>query len=454
MSLEKNQLLDVTFEDLTHEGLGVAKPEGIPIFVAGGLPGELGQIKITKMQKTHGFGRLMKLTKTSSDRVEPPCPVYTQCGGCQVQHLSYEAQLMTKQKLVSDALTRIGKITDATVHPVIAMDDPWRYRNKSQVPVGQKDGKLVTGFFMKRSHDIVAMDECLIQMEANDRAVQVVKDICQKYDVSAYDEVSKRGILRHILVRYGKATGELMVVLVVREKRIVNLEEIVTEIAEALPALKSLVLNVNRYPTNVILGKKNILLWGKEVIYDEISGVRFAISPHSFYQVNSVQTEVLYEKAVEYAGLTGAETVIDAYCGIGTISLLLAKKAKQVYGVEIVETAVADAERNASLNKIKNATFVVGAAEETMGKWVEEGIIADVVVLDPPRKGCDRRLLDAIIEMASNRVVYVSCNPATLARDLRILEDGGYKVQEVQPVDMFSMTGHVESVVLITRRES
>ncbi len=451
MSFDKNQLLDVTFEDLTHEGLAVAKPEGMPIFVAGGLPGESGQIKVTKMQKTHGFGRLVKLTKVSSDRAEPPCPVYMQCGGCQLQHLSYEAQLGVKRKLVSDAFTRIGKLTDVAVHPVIGMDQPWRYRNKSQVPVGTQDGKLVTGFFMKRSHDIVAMDECMIQMEANDHAVQVVKDICQKYEVSAYDEVSRRGVLRHILVRYGKVTGELMVVLVVREKRIVNIDDIVTEIVKALPALKSLVLNVNRDHTNVILGKKNISLWGSDVIYDEISGVRFAISPHSFYQVNSVQTEVLYEKAVEYAGMTGAETVIDAYCGIGTISLLLAKKAKQVYGVEIVETAIADADRNANLNQIKNATFVLGAAEETMGKWVKEGIIADVVVLDPPRKGCDRRLLDAIIEMVPKRVVYVSCNPATLARDLRILADGGFKVQEAQPVDMFSMTGHVETVVLLQR---
>lgn len=451
MTFEKNQLVDVLFEDITHEGAGVCKPEGMPIFVPGGLPGEKAQIKITKMQKTHGFGRLMKVLKPSPNRVEPKCEVYNQCGGCQLQHLSYDGQLEAKQKIVRDAMERIGKIPHATIHPVIGMEEPWSYRNKAQVPVGESGNRLVVGFYGKRSHEIIDMKKCYIQMDDNDQAVQTVKDICQKHGLRAYNEEIHKGVLRHILVRSGKISGEIMVVLVTRLKEFPIKDAIVADIVKAIPGLKSIVQNINPDRTNVILGKESNVLWGEEVIYDSIGDVKFAISANSFYQVNPIQTQVLYEKALEYAALTGEETVIDAYCGVGTISLFLAQNAKKVYGVEVVKEAIEDANKNAELNGISNVEFVVGEADQVMTKWIKEEIHADVVVVDPPRKGCEPWLLSSIIEMAPSRVVYVSCNPATLARDLRILEDGGYRTVEIQPVDLFPQTGHVECVVLLIK---
>jgi len=448
---QKNQLMEVMFEDVTHEGLGVAKPNSFPVFVAGGLPGEVGQIKITKMLKTHGFGRLLKLEKSSVDRVQPVCSVYKQCGGCHLQHLSYQGQLEVKRKIVQNALLRIGKLEGVTVQPVIQMDDPWRYRNKVQVPVASVDGELVTGFYSNRSHDVVAMDQCMIQIEENDEAVQIVKQICQKYHVAAYDEATHQGVLRHIMVRYGAATKELMLVLVTRVKDFKHKEQVIREIVAALPQLKSFVQNINAKRTNVILGEQNEILWGSDTISDCIGDIQFKISPHSFYQVNPVQTEMMYQKVLEFAKLTGQEFVIDAYCGVGTISLFLARQARTVLGIEIVPQAIADARHNAQLNDIDNVAFVVGAAELVMGKMQETGERADVVVIDPPRKGCDKELLAAIVSMASDRVVYVSCNPATLARDLRILVDGGYSIEEVQPFDMFPMTGSIEVIVQLSR---
>jgi 23S rRNA (uracil1939-C5)-methyltransferase len=339
------------------------------------------------------------------------------------------------------------------VHPILGMENPWHYRNKAQVPVGEKDGKLIAGFFKPRSHEIVDTNESLIQLPEVNEAVQTIKLICSELGVPAYQEETHKGVLRHIMARYGKQTGELMVVIITRTEDLPHKNKLVEEIVTRLPNVKSIVHNVNSKRTNVIMGEKTKVLWGSEVIYDYIGDVKFAISALSFYQVNPVQTKVLYDKALEYADLSGEETVIDAYCGIGTISLFLAQKAKKVFGVEVVPEAIEDAKRNAELNGLSNAEFTAGESEVVIPKWYKDGNAADCLVVDPPRKGCDEALLQTIIDMKPKKVVYVSCNPATLARDLRILEDGGYKTVEVQPVDMFPMTTHVECCSLLIRRD-
>jgi 23S rRNA (uracil1939-C5)-methyltransferase len=444
--LQKNDYIDVIFEDLTHDGAAVAKVDGYPLFVPNGLPGEKAKIKVIKLNKGYGFGRLIELYNKSPYRVDIPSTDANKYGGCQLEHISYEGQLKFKENQVRQVLTRIGKLEDIKVHPILGMDNPWHYRNKAQVPVGQKDGKLIAGFFKPRSHEIVDTDESLIQLPEINEAVQVVKEICNELRIPAYDEESHKGVVRHIMARYGKQTGELMVVIITRTADIPNINKLVDEIAARLPKVKSIVHNINSKRTNVILGEKTNVLWGNEVIFDYIGDVKFAISALSFYQVNPVQTKILYDKALEYAGLSGEESVIDAYCGIGTISLFLAQKAKMVFGVEVVPEAIEDAKRNADLNGITNAEFAAGEAEVVIPKWYKEGNNADVLVVDPPRKGCDEELLKTIIEMKPKKVVYVSCNPATMARDLRTLEDGGYKTLEVQPVDMFPHTTHVECV--------
>jgi 23S rRNA (uracil1939-C5)-methyltransferase len=451
--VHKNDYIDVVFEDLTHDGAGVAKVDGYPLFVPNGLPGEKAQVKVTKVNKGYGFGRLMEIYEESPHRVNAPCPIYKECGGCQLQHLSYQGQMLAKEKQVRDVLTRIGKLEDVKVHPVLGMSEPWRYRNKAQVPIGEHEGGLIGGFYQQRSHQIIDMKECLIQQEKNDEVVQKVKEICAKYGVRAYDEGRHKGELRHIMARHGLVTGEVMVVLITRTNELPNRKKISEEIAASIKGIKSIVHNVNPKKTNVIFGDVTRVIWGAEVIYDYIGDIKFAISARSFYQVNPEQTKVLYEKALEYAELSGEESVIDAYCGIGTISLFLAQKAKKVFGVEIVPEAIEDAKRNAALNGITNAEFAVGEAEKVIPDWYKEGNQADVLVVDPPRKGCDEALLQTILSMKPKKVVYVSCNPATLARDLRILEDGGYKTEEVQPVDMFPQTMHCEAVAKITLRD-
>jgi 23S rRNA (uracil1939-C5)-methyltransferase len=447
--VQKNDYIDVVFEDLTHDGAGVAKVDGYPLFVPNGLPGEKAKVKVIKVNKGYGFGRLMELYEKSPYRVEIESSDTHKYGGCQLEHISYEGQLKFKENQVRQVLARIGKLEDVLVHPILGMENPWHYRNKAQVPVGEKDGKLIAGFFKQRSHEIVDTDESLIQIPEVNEAVQTVKEICNELGIPAYQEESHKGVLRHIMARYGKKTGELMVVVITRTADIPQKNKLVEEIVARLPKVKSIVHNVNSKRTNVILGEKTNVLWGNEVIYDYIGDVKFAISALSFYQINPDQTKVLYEKALEYADLNGEDTVIDAYCGIGTISLFLAQKARKVFGVEIVPEAIEDAKRNAELNGITNAEFAVGEAETVIPKWYKEGNAADVLVVDPPRKGCDEALLQTIIEMKPKKVVYVSCNPATLARDLRILEDGGYKTVEVQPVDMFPQTTHVETVALL-----
>ncbi|PLR76534.1 23S rRNA (uracil(1939)-C(5))-methyltransferase RlmD [Bacillus sp. V3-13] len=449
--VRKNDYIDVEFEDLTHDGAGVAKVDGYPIFVPGGLPGEKATVKVIKTNKGYGFGRLIELLERSHFRIDVEESDAHKYGGCQLQHISYDAQLKYKENQVRQVLARIGKLEDVKVHPILGMENPWHYRNKAQVPVGEKDGKLIAGFFKPRTHEIVDTNESLIQLPEINEAIQTVKEICSELGIQAYQEETHKGVLRHIMARYGQQTGELMVVIITRTENIPHQNELIEKIVARLPKLKSIVHNVNSKRTNVILGEKTKVLWGNETIYDYIGNVKFAISALSFYQVNPVQTKVLYDKALEYAGLTGEESVIDAYCGIGTISLFLAQKAKKVFGVEVVPEAIEDAGRNAELNEIFNVEFAVGEAETVIPKWYKEGNKADVLVVDPPRKGCDEALLQTIIEMKPKKVVYVSCNPATLARDLRILEDGGYKTIEVQPVDMFPQTTHVEAVVKLKR---
>lgn len=445
--VQKNQTLDVTITDLSHQGAGVAKHEGYTLFIPKALPGESCEVKVTKTSKGYGFARLMQIYTPSPDRTDAPCPIYDQCGGCQLQHMSYAGQLRYKQKQVQDALERLGGISDVPVLPTLGMDEPWRYRNKSQVPVGERDGEVIAGFYQERSHRIVDMEECIIQNKHNDEIVQKVKELANQYGIRGYDEDKHRGTLRHVVVRYGRQSGELMVVFVTRDEALPNKKNLIEEIRSAFPSVKSIVQNINPKRTNVIFGDKTKVLWGEEYIYDSIGDIKFAISARSFYQVNPEQTKVLYDKTLEYANLTGSETVIDAYCGIGTISLFLAQQAKHVYGVEIVPEAISDAKRNAELNGFTNTDFAVGEAENVIPWWAAQGIRPDVMVVDPPRKGCDEKLLNTMLQMKPERIVYVSCNPATLARDLKVLEEGGYKTKKVQPVDMFPQSTHVECVV-------
>jgi 23S rRNA (uracil1939-C5)-methyltransferase len=437
---------------LSHEGNGVARVNGFTLFIRGALPGEKVKVKVSKLKKQYGYGDLLEIIESSPARVQPACPVYEACGGCQLQHLDYSAQLEAKRQQVVDSFTRIGKLTDVIVHPTIGMHEPWRYRNKTHVPVAQDNGRLISGFYAAGSHQIVQIEHCLIGHERGDAVVALVKRIAEELGIRAYDAATGRGLLRHVITRVGFHTGELMVVLVVNGELLPKQDEFIGLLRLELPDLTSLCLNINTDPSSVVMGNRTVVLWGSDTILDTIGDITFAISARSFYQVNPVQTERLYAKAVEYARLTGVETVIDAYCGIGTISLFLAQHADHVYGVEIVPDAIEDAKRNARLNEMRNVTFEAGKAEVVIPRWRERGITAEVIVVDPPRKGCDQQLLDTIIAMRPSRVVYVSCNPATLARDLRILEDGGYRTVEAQPVDMFPHTSHVECCVSLVRK--
>lgn len=448
--VRKNEEIILNFEDLSHDGSGVGKVEGYPLFVPGALPGELGRVRVLRANKNFGYGRLLELLKESPERVEAS----HDCGGCRLQHMSYDLEIDMKHKQVKNVMKRIAHI-DVPVHEPIRMEDPERYRNKVQMPVGERDGRLIYGFYRPRSHDIIEMTEpCLAQEELADGIIETVLREAEKLKIRAYDERKHRGMLRHIIVRVGRRTKEVMVILVTRTKLIPNSNQIVQAIRENHPQVSSIMQNVNDKRTNVILGDEMRKLWGESYIHEKIDDLTFAISPRSFFQVNTLQTEKLYKQALDYAKIGPEDTVIDAYCGTGSISLFLARKAKKVYGVEIVPEAIEDAKKNAKINGIENAVFVVGAAEEVMPRWKEEGLEANVIVVDPPRKGCDQNLLEAIIEMKPERIVYVSCNPSTLARDLKILEEGGFRSKEIQPVDMFPRTHHIESVAYLIRESS
>jgi 23S rRNA (uracil1939-C5)-methyltransferase len=453
--VKKNDYIEITIDGLTHEGMGVGKYEGFTLFIKGALPGERVKAKVILIKKSFAIGKVVETIETSPHRTEPPCPIYDQCGGCQLQHLSYSEQLIQKEQQVRDNMQRMGglDLEKVVIHPTLGMENPWKYRNKAQVPIGEVEGGLAGGFYRQGTHEIIDMDECLIQHEQNDQAIKKVKEIAYSLGITAYHEESQKGILRHVVIKYGFNTNELMIVLITNGNKIPRVDELIQDLIKEFTNLKSLVHNINTRKTNVIFGDKSQLLWGEEYIYDSIGQVRFAISARSFYQVNPVQTKVLYDKALEYANLSGDEVVIDAYCGIGTISLFLAQQAKKVLGVEIVPEAISDAKRNARLNGIENVEFAVGEAEKVIPWWKAQGVEADVIVVDPPRKGCDQELLDTIIAMKPKRVVYVSCNPSTLARDLKILEQGGFETKEIQPVDMFPHTTHVECVAKLVLKE-
>jgi len=450
--VEKNKDYIIDITGMGSEGEGIGKVEGFTVFIQGALINEKVKARIIKISKSYAVGKLLEVIAPSEDRREPICSIYKRCGGCQLQHMSYEGQLEFKRNRVKDALERIGGLKDILVMPVLGMENPLRYRNKVQLPVGAGGAdNIVIGFYSPRSHDIIDMDKCYIQNEAADMVVKLTREWMEKYKIKPYDEASHSGLVRHIMVRQAYRTGETMVVLVTNGREIPHVDEYIKALRQNIENLTGVLQNINTNKTNVILGQENILLWGRETITDYIGRFKFNISPHSFFQVNPVQTEVLYNKVLEFASLTGNETVFDAYCGTGTISLFLADKARKVYGVEIIPQAIENAKENAKVSNITNAEFITGEAEKVIPELIHKGIKADVVVVDPPRKGCDESLLYAIGDMAPDRVVYVSCDPGTLARDLAILTKPGYEVKEVQPVDMFPETAHVETVVLMSR---
>ncbi|MCY6371250.1 23S rRNA (uracil(1939)-C(5))-methyltransferase RlmD [Clostridium ganghwense] len=450
--IEKNQEYVVEITGLGYEGEGVAKIDNYAIFIHGAMIGEKVRVKIVKVKKNFAFGKLLEVLEASTVRTEPVCSIYKRCGGCSLQHMSYEAQLEFKKNRVRDVLERIGKLEDYVLHDTLGMKEPYRYRNKVQLPVGEENGEIKIGFYAPRSHNIIDMDTCYIQDEIADKVVKLTKEWMNKFNLKAYNEEDNSGIVRHIMIRRGFKTKEVMVVIVTRQNSFPYKEEFVELIRENIKEVTSIVQNINHKKTNVILGEKCITLYGEDFISDYIGEFKFNISPLSFFQVNPIQTEVLYNKALEYADLSGKEVVFDAYCGTGTISLFLSKKANKVYGVEIVQQAIENAKINAKQNNINNVEFQVGKSEEAIPELIKNGIKADVVVVDPPRKGCDKVLLEAITEMKPERIVYVSCDPSTLARDLAILKEEGYKTVEVQPVDMFPQTGHVETVVKICKQ--
>lgn len=475
MEMKKNDRFVLKIEDMGENGEGIGRLDGYIWFVKDAVIGDVIEAGVTKMKKQYGFARLIRVIEPSEYRTEERCPSARRCGGCQIQAVDYQEQLRLKEKKVYNNLKRIGGLSSlllpggeetteqtkeeternaVVMEPIIGMENPWRYRNKAQFPFGRnKDGNIVTGFYAGRTHDIVEQEDCLLGVEENREILSIIRNFMEEYKIEPYNEETHRGLVRHVLIRKGFQTGELMVCLVINGRKLPG-QQALTERLLEIPGMTSISLNVNQEKTNVILGKELINLWGEGHITDYIGAVQYRISPLSFYQVNPVQTERLYGTALEYAGLTGNETVWDLYCGIGTISLFLAQKAKQVYGVEIVPQAIDDARENARLNHMENVEFFVGKAEEVLPEQYERNqIYADVIVVDPPRKGCDEKCLETIVKMSPKRVVYVSCNSSTLARDVKYLEERGYRTERVRCVDMFPHSGHVETVVLLSQQK-
>ncbi|HBI6897014.1 TPA: 23S rRNA (uracil(1939)-C(5))-methyltransferase RlmD [Clostridium perfringens] len=454
--VEKNKEYIFDIISQGYEGEGIAKIDNkYPIFIEGALKGEKVKVRIVKVNKNFAYGKLMEVLEASEERVNPPCDIYKRCGGCKLQHASYKAQLDFKWDRVKDCVSKIGKLDPSIVKYPLGMEEPWRYRNKVQLPIGLINGEVKIGFFAPRSHDIIDMESCLIQDEIGDKVVKLTREWIEKFNIRPYNvdgEYDEKGIVRHIMIRRGFTTNEVMVVLVTNGETLPHKEEFVDLMVKNIPGIKSVIQNINSKKTNVILGLESKTLWGEDTISDYIGDFRFNISPLSFFQVNPTQTEVLYGKALEYANLTGNEEVFDAYCGTGTITLFLSQKAKKVYGVEIIPQAIDNAWINAKENKVENVEFFVGESEVVIPDLINKGVKADVVVVDPPRKGCDKKLLDAITNIDAKKIVYVSCDPSTLGRDLQVLEENGYKTLEVQPVDMFPNTAHIENVALLIKK--
>ncbi len=476
--MQKDDQIELTIEDMGIDGAGIGKIDGMAFFVKDAVIGDKVIAKVMKMKKTYGYARLLEITEPSSYRTEPKCPLHRQCGGCQIQPLSYEKQLAFKQQKIVNNLVRIGGFceTKLPIQPIIGAQTTYRYRNKAQFPVGcDKQGQPTAGFYAARTHSIIPVQDCYLGISQNQEVMQKILAWMKQYQVRPYDEKSGTGLVRHVLIRYGFCSKQLMVCIVINGDSIPYEEQLLSLLTQ-LPEMTSISISINRQRNNVIMGHEVKKLWGKDYIEDTIGGIRFQISPLSFYQVNPVQTELLYQKVMEYANLTGTETVWDLYCGIGTISLFLAQSAKRVYGVEIVPQAIADAKQNAKINGIQNVDFFVGKAEDIVPQFYEQairgggikqeqdlqkkdgefskGLHPHVIVVDPPRKGCEEKLLDTIIQMHPERIVYVSCDSATLARDLKYLCAHGYELTKVQGVDLFCQTVHVETVVLIQRKDT
>ena len=463
------QMLELQIDGLGHDGEGVGRAQGFTFFIPGAIPGDQVLAVVKQVKKNYGFAEVVKVISPSPDRVMPECSVFGRCGGCALQHMDYQAQLRWKRQRVVDALQRIGGFSDPVVHETIGMAQPFRYRNKGQYPVTLSGEQLVAGFYAKGSHEVVACQDCLIQHPLNNRIVSEVSRLAMEFGLDAYNEHTGQGFLRHILIKTGFETGEALCVLVTNGRDFPEGDgdakdskvdrnsrrsgaEFGRRLQQAVPELVGVVQNINTQKTNVILGDETRTLWGRDALIDELCGLQFKISARSFFQVNPLQTAVLYNKALEYAALNGTETVLDLYCGIGTISLLLAGRSRQVIGVEYVEDAVVDARNNAEMNGISNVDFYAGDAGTVLENLAGEGINFDVAVLDPPRAGCDAKVLRILANLKVPRIVYVSCNPASLARDLKLLAEMGYGLKEAQPVDMFPQTSHVECVVLMTRK--
>ncbi|MEB7672806.1 23S rRNA (uracil(1939)-C(5))-methyltransferase RlmD [Staphylococcus equorum] len=451
-AIQKNEIIEGKVIDLTHEGHGVVKLDRYPIFVPNALINETIEFKVIKVKKNFAIGKLLEIKKESEERVEPPCVYYHKCGGCQLQHMTYQAQLNMKKEQVVNLFHRKADFKDTIIHDTIGMDNPWFYRNKSQVPVGKNnENKVITGFYRQRSHDIIDMDECLIQDNMHQDVLNQLKLWFNELNISIYNERKKQGLMRHVVIRTGHHSRELMVVFVTNGKKFKQSDVLTEKLVTAFPEIVSVKHNVNDTHSNVIMGEASYTLYGKDEIQDTLSDVTFKISDQSFYQINSIQTEKLYQRAIEYAELKGEETILDTYCGIGTIGLYMAPKAQHVYGVEIVPEAIADAKQNATLNQFENTTFVCGKAEEVILKWKAQGIKPDVVMVDPPRKGCDETFLETLLELNPRKIVYISCNPSTQQRDAQQLAQQ-YKLTQITPVDMFPHTTHVETVAQFERR--
>ncbi len=451
LEIRINDVVEVEIVDINHRGQGVARIDGYVVFVDDLIMGDEAKIRIIEKKKKYGVGKLVELLKKSEYRTEPECKYFWECGGCQIMHMDYKKQLEYKKSRVESEIRKAIGVNDIKINDTLGMENPFRYRNKGAFPVARDKGDIAIGAYKMGTHDIVDLDKCLIQHDAADRIVNAFRNLMDLLSLEPYDERTHKGLIKHLMIRSNKK-NEIMLIIVTSKNKLPNKSEIIGKLLEEVPEIKSIVLNVNERQPNVILGNKNKVIYGKPVLKDWIYDLEFSISPHSFFQVNPFQTDVLYSKALEYAELDENKVVYDIYCGIGTISLAAAKKSKHVYGIEIVKAAIDDAKKNAVENKIDNVDFYCGKAEDVFPKLHNQGIDADIVIVDPPRKGCEKSVIETIIKMKPEKVVYVSCNPATLARDLKFLGDGGYEIVEIQPVDMFPHGTHVECVVKLVRK--
>lgn len=450
--MKKNDIFNLYIEENGYDGEGIAKIDGLPIFIKGGIQGDTADIRIVKVNKNYAFGKIEKITLPSPYRRTPVCNVFGKCGGCSIMHIGYDKQLEIKKNIVTNNLRKIAGLSQADYifEGIIGCDSEFNYRNKAQFPLVYENGKANFGFFAPSTHSVVVCDDCKIQNELINKTATAILEYINENNISLYDEKTGKGIVRHIYIRTSELNEIMAIIITNSSKELPYKEKLIAKLA-LISEVKSIIQNINTRSDNIIMGNKNIVLWGKDKLTMLLGDLKFNVSPNSFFQVNPIQTEKLYEKAIDYAELSGCETVFDLYCGVGSISLFMAKKAKKVYGVEIVDDAIKNANSNAKMNNIGNAEFYSGDCTEIVENIIDNGITADVVVVDPPRKGCDASLLNLINTISPARIVYVSCNSATLARDISILSDYGYKLSKVTAVDMFPQTSHVECCALLCR---